>query len=62
MIKIIIVKLERIFFNLTGVELPMLRKDWEGDVKFIQRRLDEDRYTRSHETYYSKSMFFSKSR
>lgn len=40
MIKSIIVKLERILFNLTGVELPALRKEWENHVERIQFQLD----------------------
>lgn len=62
MIKIIVVELERILFNLTGVKLPTLRKEWEDDAEFIQAHLDDDRYTRCHETYHSKSMFFSNSK
>lgn len=51
MIKIIIVKLERILFNLTGVELPTLRKEWEDHVEKIQFKLDCE-----HGTHLSKEM------
>lgn len=40
MIKSIIIELERILFNLTGVELPMLHKEWENHVERIQFQLD----------------------
>ena len=50
MIKIIIVELERILFNLTGVELPTLRKSWEKHAEHIQYLLDCE-----HGTYFSKT-------
>ena len=40
LIKSIIVKLERILFRLTGVELPTLRKSWEEHADDIQYKLD----------------------
>lgn len=40
MIKMLIIKLERIIFNLTGAELPTLRKEWENHVERIQFQLD----------------------
>ena len=46
MIKSIIVELERILFNLTGVELPMLRKEWERHAEAIQYCLDKQHGTK----------------
>lgn len=40
MIKLLIVEFERILFNLTGVELPTLRKSWEKHADDIQYKLD----------------------
>lgn len=50
MIKSVVVKLERILFRLTGVELPTLRKSWEDNAECIQYRLDCE-----HGTYFSKT-------
>ena len=55
MLKIIIVELERILFNLTGVELPTLRKSWERHADNIQYMLDCQ-----HGTSLSKKMFNQK--
>ena len=55
MIKIIIVELERILFNLTGVELPALRKSWEKHADCIQYMLDCQ-----HGTSLSRKMFNQK--
>lgn len=49
LLTIIIVELERILFNLTGVELPTLRKSWEEHADTIQYCLDLQ-----HGTCYSK--------
>lgn len=51
MVKMLIIKLERILFNLTEVELPALRKEWENHVEKIQFKLDCE-----HGTSLSKEM------
>ena len=48
MMKQLIVELERILFNLTGVELPLLHKSWVEHCDKIQLLLDLQ-----HKTYIS---------